>query len=94
MNIYKYKYIYASVLQPCLQDFLCFTLSAILTYTVIYPGFLHLGFWDLCSYFLNVVSNLNWSFHNYYLSGSTYEKDGTKQSKARDNYRGHFKKTV
>ena len=41
-----------------------------------------------------VVSNLNWSFHNYHLSGSTYEKDDTKQARPRYNYWDDFKKKM
>ena len=41
---------------------------------------------DLCSYSLHFISS------NYYLSGSTYEKDGAKQAKATYNYRDDFKK--
>ena len=48
-----------------------------------------------CKIFVpTVVSNLNWSFRDYYLSESTYQKDGTKQVKPRHNYQNNFKKKM
>ena len=41
-----------------------------------------------------VMSNLNGSFRNYYLSGSIYQKDGTKQAKPRYHYCDNFNKKM